>query len=248
MIKKINNKGIILAGGSGTRLYPLTKITSKQLLPIYDKPMIYYPLRLLIDAGIDDILIITTPHDKANFFSLLGNGEDWGVEISYKKQKEPDGIAQAFIIAEEWLENSNVTLILGDNLFFGKDISNKLKNAINNNQGATIFGYQVNDPNRFGVIEFDSNKNIISIKEKPKETDSNWAVTGLYVYNKDVYKYSKTLKKSKRGELEITDLNLIYLKNKKLQVEFLDKKNYSWLDTGTFEAMLEASNYVKNNS
>tara|TARA_B100000963_G_scaffold194636_1_gene169318 strand:+ start:11417 stop:12163 length:747 start_codon:yes stop_codon:yes gene_type:complete len=247
MVKKLNNKGIILAGGSGTRLYPLTKITSKQLLPIYDKPMIYYPLRLLVEAGIDNILIITTPHDQANFISLLGNGEEWGVKISYKKQKKPEGIAQAFIIAKEWLENSNVTLILGDNLFFGNNIANKLKNAIQNNQGATIFGYEVNNPNRFGVIEFDSNKNVISIKEKPKQTKSNWAVTGLYVYNKDVYEYSKTLKKSERGELEITDLNLAYLKNKQLKVECLDQKNYSWLDTGTFEAMLEASNYVKNN-
>ena len=241
-----NNKGIILAGGAGTRLHPLTKVISKQLLPIYDKPMIYYPLELLVDAGINDILIITTPEDRDKFFSLLKNGEDWGVKISYLIQEKPEGIAQAFLIAENWLNNSSVTLILGDNLFFGKDLTEILKKAINSNKGASIFAYEVNEPNRFGVIDLDKDNKVISIEEKPKFPKSNWAVTGLYVYNEDVCKYAKNLKMSKRGELEITDLNLIYLKNEKLNVNFLNK-DFSWLDTGTFETLLEASNYVRNN-
>ena len=241
-----NNKGIILAGGAGTRLHPLTKVISKQLLPIYNKPMIYYPLELLVDAGINDILIITTPEDRDKFFSLLKNGEDWGVKISYLIQEKPEGIAQAFLIAENWLNNSSVTLILGDNLFFGKDLTEILKKAINSNKGASIFAYEVNEPNRFGVIDLDKDNKVISIEEKPKFPKSNWAVTGLYVYNEDVCKYAKNLKMSKRGELEITDLNLIYLKNEKLNVNFLNK-DFSWLDTGTFETLLEASNYVRNN-
>lgn len=241
-----NNKGIILAGGAGTRLHPLTKVISKQLLPIYNKPMIYYPLALLVDAGINDILIITTPEDRDKFFSLLKNGEDWGVKISYLIQEKPEGIAQAFLIAENWLNNSSVTLILGDNLFFGKDLTEILKKAINSNKGASIFAYEVNEPNRFGVIDLDKDNKVISIEEKPKFPKSNWAVTGLYVYNEDVCQYAKNLKMSKRGELEITDLNLIYLKNEKLNVNFLNK-DFSWLDTGTFETLLEASNYVRNN-
>ena len=241
-----NNKGIILAGGAGTRLHPLTKVISKQLLPIYNKPMIYYPLALLVDAGINDILIITTPEDRDKFFSLLKNGEDWGVKISYLVQEKPEGIAQAFLIAENWLNNSSVTLILGDNLFFGKDLTEILKKAINSNKGASIFAYEVNEPNRFGVIDLDKDNKVISIEEKPKFPKSNWAVTGLYVYNEDVCQYAKNLKMSKRGELEITDLNLIYLKNEKLNVNFLNK-DFSWLDTGTFETLLEASNYVRNN-
>ena len=208
--------------------------------------MIYYPLALLVDAGINDILIITTPEDRDKFFSLLKGGEDWGVKISYLTQEKPEGIAQAFLIAENWLNNSSVTLILGDNLFFGKDLPEILKKAINANKGASIFAYEVDEPNRFGVIDLDKDNKVTSIEEKPKFPKSNWAVTGLYVYNEDVCRYAKNLKMSKRGELEITDLNLTYLKNQKLDVNFLNE-DFSWLDTGTFETLLEASNYVKNN-
>ena len=247
MLNNNNQKGIILAGGAGTRLYPLTKVASKQLLPIYNKPMIYYPLNVLVESGITDILIITTIEDQKNFISLLGNGDEWNVNISYRTQDKPEGIAQTFLIAEDWINDSTTVLILGDNLFFGEGLSSKIKRAIENNVGATIFGFEVRDPERFGVIEFDSNDNVISIEEKPKKPKSNWAVTGLYIFDEKVSKFTKLLKKSQRGELEITDLNLIYLKNNNLNVELL-KGNYSWLDTGTFDALLEASNYVKDNS
>lgn len=241
-----NLKGIILAGGAGTRLYPLTKFTSKQLLPIYNQPMIYFPLNTLKKAGVKDILIITTPDDQNNFIKLLGNGGELGVNLTYKVQNSPEGIAQAFLIAGEFIRNSTTILILGDNLFFGEGIEKKIKNAINNNSGATIFGCKVNDPERFGVIEFDENKNVKSIEEKPKIPKSEWAVTGLYIYDQNVVKYSNTLTKSQRGELEITDLNMIYLNKDILKTELFGN-DVSWLDTGTFDALLEASNYVKNN-
>ena len=241
--KKIN-KGIILAGGHGTRLRPLTNIISKQLLPIYDKPMIYYPLQTLIDAGINDILIITTDRDQKNFINLLGNGEEFDVTISYKTQDQPEGIAHALIISEDWIKNERVTLILGDNLFFGPNLNDKIIKNINNS-GATIFCIQSNEPKRFGVIKHDKNFNIQSIAEKPNKPESNWIVTGLYIYDENAVSYAKTLKKSERGEFEITDLNSIYLDKNKLKAEFLDD-SYSWLDTGTFDTLLEANNFVKN--
>ena len=241
--KKIN-KGIILAGGHGTRLRPLTNIISKQLLPIYDKPMIYYPLQTLIDAGINDILIITTDRDQKDFINLLGNGEEFDVTISYKIQDQPEGIAHALIISEDWIKNERVTLILGDNLFFGPNLNDKIIKNINNS-GATIFCIQSNEPKRFGVIKHDKNFNIESIVEKPNKPESNWIVTGLYIYDENAVSYAKTLKKSERGEFEITDLNSIYLDKNKLKAEFLDD-SYSWLDTGTFDTLLEANNFVKN--
>tara|TARA_B100000287_G_scaffold407697_1_gene433344 strand:+ start:236 stop:979 length:744 start_codon:yes stop_codon:yes gene_type:complete len=241
--KKIN-KGIILAGGHGTRLRPLTNIISKQLLPIYDKPMIYYPLQTLIDAGINDILIITTDRDQKDFINLLGNGEEFDVTISYKTQDQPEGIAHALIISEDWIKNERVTLILGDNLFFGPNLNDKIIKNINNS-GATIFCIQSNEPKRFGVIKHDKNFNIQSITEKPNKPESNWIVTGLYIYDENAVSYAKTLKKSERGEFEITDLNSIYLDKNKLKAEFLDD-SYSWLDTGTFDTLLEANNFVKN--
>ena len=241
--KKIN-KGIILAGGHGTRLRPLTNIISKQLLPIYDKPMIYYPLQTLINAGINDILIITTDRDQKDFINLLGNGEEFDVTISYKTQEQPEGIAHALIISEDWIKDERVTLILGDNLFFGPSLNDKIIKNINNS-GATIFCIESNEPERFGVIKHDKNHNIQSIIEKPNKPESNWIVTGLYIYDENAVSYAKTLKKSERGEFEITDLNSIYLDKNKLKAEFLDD-SYSWLDTGTFDTLLEANNFVKN--
>ena len=244
---KNSAKGIILAGGSGTRLFPLTKIISKQLLPIYNKPMIYYPLETLINAGINDILVITTEHDQENFKSLLGNGEEWGISLNYQSQKYPEGIAQALMIGEEWINNTKVVLILGDNLFFGPKFNDLVINSINNNYGATIFCKKVPDPERFGIVEYDKNFKVLSIEEKPKKPKSEYAVTGLYIYDEKASYYTKTLKKSKRGEFEITDLNNIYLNKSKLQSRLLDD-THSWLDTGTFDALLEASNFVKINN
>ncbi len=237
-------KGIVLAGGAGTRLHPITKVISKQLLPLYDQPMIYYPLSILINSGIDDIMIISTPEDQHLFQRLLGNGNQWNVQITYSVQDEPNGIAQAFLISEEWLNSADCTLILGDNLFFGPSINNLIKNAINENTGATIFGYKVKDPGRFGVIEFDKSKNVISIEEKPDQPKSDWVATGLYIYNSKAVERTKSLSFSKRNELEITDLNKIYLNKKELKVVLLND-SFSWIDTGTHDALLEASNFVK---
>ena len=237
-------KGIILAGGSGTRLYPVTRVVSKQLLPIYNQPMIYYPLSTLIKSGIEDILIITTPEDQKLFKRLLDIENEWGVKISFEIQEKPEGIAQAFLIAENWLNGSDSILILGDNLFFGPNLNNIINKSYMENTGATIFGYKVNNPERFGVIEFDQNKRIISIEEKPKKPKSYWAATGLYIFDSDVINRAKKLKKSSRGELEITDINNTYLAEGKLNVVTLNEKFY-WLDTGTHDSLLEASNIVK---
>lgn len=240
-------KGIILAGGSGTRLYPTTIATSKQLLPIFDKPMIYYPLSVLMLAKIKDILIITTEKDSADFKNLLGDGSSYGINISYATQKHPNGIAEAFLIAEDFIENNPVALILGDNIFFGPRFSETLKNLttkIEKDGGAYILAYPVKQPERFGVVEFDDNDNIISIEEKPAQPKSNYAVTGLYIYDNKVINYTKELKPSSRGELEITDINKIYLKNKTLKMEKLGR-GFSWLDTGTHQSLLQASQYVQ---
>lgn len=234
-------KGIILAGGSGTRLYPLTAMFSKQLQPVYDKPMIYYPLATLMLAGIRDILIISTPVDTPNFEKLLGSGEKWGVRISYKVQPEPKGIAQAFVYGKEFIGSDQVCLILGDNLFYGK--LNFLRNALEHNAGGTIFGYQVNDPERYGVVEFGANKRVISIEEKPKKPKSNYAVPGLYVYASDVVQISENLQPSPRGELEITDVNNTYLAQERLSVEIMGR-GIAWLDTGTPKSLLEASMFI----
>lgn len=237
-------KGIILAGGNGTRLKPMTDVISKQLLPIYNKPMIFYPLSLLIQSNIEEILIITKPEEKHNFQKIIGNGEKWGVEISYLTQSKPSGIAEAFIIAKSWLNNSPSLLILGDNLFFGLGLSDIIKKSIRKISGATIFGFQVSDPERYGVVMLDKNKKILSIEEKPKNPKSNWAVTGLYFYDQNAPEIAETLKPSERGELEITDLNNEYLKMNNLEIELLEK-GFAWLDTGTPDALLEASNFVK---
>ena len=240
-------KGIILAGGSGTRLYPLTKVTSKQLLPIYDKPMIYYPMSVLMNAGIRDILIISTPEDTPRFKELLGDGNHFGVRLSYAVQESPDGLAQAFIIGEEFIGGEPVAMVLGDNIFFGHGLKKRLRKAVKNaekGQGATIFGYYVDDPERFGIVEFDKQGKAISIEEKPEKPKSNYCVTGLYFYDSRVVEYAKGLKPSARGELEITDLNKIYLEQEKLNVELLGQ-GFTWLDTGTHESLVDATNFVK---
>ncbi len=237
-------KGIILAGGSGTRLYPLTMVTSKQLLPIYDKPMIYYPLSTLMLAGIKDILIISTPHDLPNYIKLFGDGHDIGLNLSYKEQPSPDGLAQAFILGREFIGDDDCAMILGDNIFHGNGLTEQLKKAVDNKGRATVFGYYVNDPERFGVVEFDQNGKAISIEEKPAQPKSNYAVTGLYFYDNSVCDYAANLKPSARGELEITDLNRIYLEQDKLDVITLGR-GYGWLDTGTVDSLTEAGEYVK---
>ncbi len=240
-------KGIILAGGSGTRLYPSTLATSKQLLPVYDKPMIYYSLSVLMLAGIRDILIISTPEDLPKYQSLLSSGSLIGMNFTYKEQESPDGLAQAFILGEEFISNENVCLILGDNIFYGSDLPQKLRSAVkdvNDSNTATVFGYYVNDPERYGVVEFDDNDNAISIEEKPSNPKSNYAVSGLYFYPNDVVKIAKSQNPSERNELEITDTNRIYLKQKRLKVEKLGR-GYAWLDTGTHDSLLEASQFVQ---
>ncbi|MCP4021074.1 MAG: glucose-1-phosphate thymidylyltransferase RfbA [Desulfobacteraceae bacterium] len=237
-------KGIILAGGSGTRLYPLTYSVSKQLMPVYDKPMIYYPLSTLILSGITQILIITTPQDLDKFKHLLGNGSQWGISLTYEIQPSPDGIAQAFIIGEEFIGDDPVTLILGDNIFYGEGLSERLQVITKKNNRATIFGYYVKDPQRYGVVEFDDNSNVINLEEKPKIPKSNYAVTGLYFYDNDVIEIAKLLKPSARGELEITDINQMYLSRNMLDVE-LFSRGTAWLDTGTHESLLDAATFIR---
>ncbi|MBF0580342.1 glucose-1-phosphate thymidylyltransferase RfbA [Erysipelotrichaceae bacterium RD49] len=239
-------KGIILAGGSGTRLYPLTKVTSKQLLPVFDKPMIYYPMSILMEAGIKDIMIISTPEDTPRFEELLGDGHQFGLNLSYKVQPSPDGLAQAFLLADEegFIGDDSVAMILGDNIFHGHGLTKRLVEAANRKDGATVFGYYVEDPERFGVVEFDESGKAISLEEKPSEPKSNYAVTGLYFYDNDVVKHARNLKPSARGELEITDLNRIYLDEGKLNVTLLGD-GFTWLDTGTHESLVDATNFVK---
>ncbi len=240
-------KGIILAGGSGTRLYPLTRVTSKQLLPIYDKPMIYYPMSVLMNAGIRDILIISTPQDTPRFEALLGDGHQFGVHLSYAVQPSPDGLAQAFVIGADFIGDDAVAMVLGDNIFAGHGLKKRLKAAVENaeaGKGATIFGYYVDDPERFGIVEFDNDGRAVSIEEKPQNPKSNYCVTGLYFYDNRVIEYAKNLKPSPRGELEITDLNRIYLENGDLSVMLLGQ-GFTWLDTGTHESLVDATNFVK---
>ena len=237
-------KGIILAGGSGSRLHPMTQVVSKQLMPVYDKPMIYYPLSTLMQAGIREILIITTPEDAAAYESLLGDGRKWGLDICYRQQPKPEGLAQAFLIGEEFIGDSRVCLVLGDNIFYGNKIEDTLKSAVEQKQGATVFAYYVTDPERYGVVELDAENNAIGLEEKPANPKSHYAVTGLYMYDNNVVDIAKSIKPSPRGELEITDVNKVYLERKALRVELFDRGT-AWLDTGTIQSLLDAANFIR---
>jgi glucose-1-phosphate thymidylyltransferase len=237
-------KGIILAGGSGSRLHPMTQVVSKQLMPVYDKPMIYYPLSTLMQAGIREILIITTPEDAAVYESLLGDGRKWGLDICYRQQPKPEGLAQAFLIGEEFIGDSRVCLVLGDNIFYGNRIEDTLKSAVDQKEGATVFAYYVTDPERYGVVELDAENNAIGLEEKPANPKSHYAVTGLYMYDNDVVDIAKSIKPSPRGELEITDVNKVYLERKALRVELFDRGT-AWLDTGTIQSLLDAANFIR---